>query len=362
MLARRPLAAAARRVSPLPPRPTRHWGRHARTVLSTPVPTPPKPTKDPARAALQALLARINYQILPLPGEAPDAPSRRVALMHLSFAEGEDLSSSLAAAQADEDYDAELWSVLWPSAVAAAGELARQPALTAGKRVVELGCGLGLPGIAAALCGARSVLLTDQEPRALRLGLTSATLNALPLHASNTGRGAAIGPFASTKMLPYSISAGSLLEEGDGPGWPEVSEAERAGVGVVGAEAFCWETGAVPAAAGAETLLHAGCADVVLACDVLYSDEAVGCVAETVQQLLVPGGVLVLADPAGAVAGLEEGEQARGRAMELCQLLATAGAKAGRPLSLVGCESVAVRLDAADAPADVDVYIVRLGP
>ena len=38
---------------------------------------------------------------------------------------------------------------------------------------------------------------------------------------------------------------------------------------------------------------------------VLYSDEAVGCLASAVQQLLVPGGVLVLADPAGAVAGVE---------------------------------------------------------
>ena len=46
---------------------------------------------------------------------------------------------------------------------------------------------------------------------------------------------------------------------------------------------------------------------------VLYSDEAVGCLASAVQQLLVPGGVLVLADPAGAVAGLDE--QARGRTL-----------------------------------------------
>ena len=37
----------------------------------------------------------------------------------------------------------------------------------------------------------------------------------------------------------------------------------------------------------------------------LYSDEAVECLASAVQQLLVPGGVLVLADPAGAVAGVE---------------------------------------------------------
>ena len=38
---------------------------------------------------------------------------------------------------------------------------------------------------------------------------------------------------------------------------------------------------------------------------VLYSDEAVGCLASVVQQLLVPGGLFILADPAGAVAGVE---------------------------------------------------------
>ena len=50
------------------------------------------------------------------------------------------------------------WAELWPSALALARVVARRP-LT-GRRVIELGCGLGLPALAAALAGGR-VLATD---------------------------------------------------------------------------------------------------------------------------------------------------------------------------------------------------------
>ena len=160
-----------------------------RSVTSTP--PPPQKRKGPSpevlakREALKALMQRMNYRVLEL-GKA--GARRRAALLHLNYAEGEDSQTALAAAAADPDYDPELWSVLWPSAIATSEELARQPELVQGKRVVELGSGLGLPGIVAGLCGAESVLLTDVEETALKLGLTSAKLNALPLHPSNAGR------------------------------------------------------------------------------------------------------------------------------------------------------------------------------
>ena len=58
------------------------------------------------------------------------------------------------------------WSVLWRSGVALAREVAAAP--VQGMRVVELGCGLGVPSLAAARGGAE-VLATDLDPEALEL-------------------------------------------------------------------------------------------------------------------------------------------------------------------------------------------------
>jgi predicted nicotinamide N-methyase len=58
------------------------------------------------------------------------------------------------------------WAVLWRSGVALAREL--DGLELGGRRVIELGCGLGLPSIAAARAGAR-VLATDIDPEALEL-------------------------------------------------------------------------------------------------------------------------------------------------------------------------------------------------
>jgi predicted nicotinamide N-methyase len=58
------------------------------------------------------------------------------------------------------------WAEVWPSGVALARHVAELP--LAGKHVLELGCGLALPSIAAALAGAR-VLATDWAPDAIAL-------------------------------------------------------------------------------------------------------------------------------------------------------------------------------------------------
>ena len=56
------------------------------------------------------------------------------------------------------------WADLWPSAILLARTLAGRA--LRGARVLELGCGLGLPSIAAAIAGGR-VLATDWAPEAL---------------------------------------------------------------------------------------------------------------------------------------------------------------------------------------------------
>src|SRR5689334_12812754 len=45
------------------------------------------------------------------------------------------------------------WCEPWPSALAMAEQLLTRPGLVAGERVTEVGCGLGLAGLAAAVAG-----------------------------------------------------------------------------------------------------------------------------------------------------------------------------------------------------------------
>lgn len=66
------------------------------------------------------------------------------------------------------------WAELWPSGVALARHLIALD--LEGRRVVELGCGLGLPSLAAALAGA-DVLATDWSPDALAFAARNAARN-----------------------------------------------------------------------------------------------------------------------------------------------------------------------------------------
>ena len=91
-----------------------------------------------------------------------------------------------AAELIDEDAFAEneflpYWAELWPSGVAlarAAAELVEP-----GDRVVELGCGLGVASIAAALSGA-DVLATDWSPEALAFTRENAARNGVVLETA----------------------------------------------------------------------------------------------------------------------------------------------------------------------------------
>jgi predicted nicotinamide N-methyase len=66
------------------------------------------------------------------------------------------------------------WSVLWRSGMALARELDGEE--LRGRRVVELGCGLAMPSIAAARRGAIA-LATDADPEALELVACNARAN-----------------------------------------------------------------------------------------------------------------------------------------------------------------------------------------
>jgi predicted nicotinamide N-methyase len=102
-------------------------------------------------------------------------PERDLAL--LAPRDGEALLSEEAFAR--EEF-LPYWAELWPSALALARVIARRP-LT-GRRVIELGCGLGLPAIAAALAGGR-VVATDWSPDSVAMTARNALRNGVALDA-----------------------------------------------------------------------------------------------------------------------------------------------------------------------------------
>ncbi len=130
------------------------------------------------------------------------------------------------------------WARLWPSGRALAGALAgADPGLLAGRAVLELGCGLGLPSLVAARAGADPVLATDRSAAAV--------------------------------------------------GWVAAS-ARRAGLRV---------GTAVAAFSPAEDALTGRTWDLVLAADVLYGAAAATALTGLLPRVTAPGGQVWLADP-----------------------------------------------------------------
>lgn len=68
------------------------------------------------------------------------------------------------------------WADLWPSAVALSEYISEKKIVFQGLKVLELGCGLGLPGIVAGRLGAKLVL-TDYIQEALDLARHNWSLN-----------------------------------------------------------------------------------------------------------------------------------------------------------------------------------------
>ncbi|HEY2541950.1 MAG TPA: 50S ribosomal protein L11 methyltransferase, partial [Gaiellaceae bacterium] len=80
----------------------------------------------------------------------------------------------------DEDEFLPYWAELWPSGLALAHVVAGRD--LGGARVLELGAGLGLPSLAAALRGAE-VLATDWAEDAVTLLRDNAARNGIELRA-----------------------------------------------------------------------------------------------------------------------------------------------------------------------------------
>jgi predicted nicotinamide N-methyase len=109
----------------------------------------------------------------------------------------------------DDDEFLPYWAELWASGIALAGVV---PTLgVAGRRVVELGAGLGLPSLAAALCGA-DVLATDWADDAVALLRANARRNSIRLRVKRV-RWDAADPLVRMAPWDFVLCADVLYEQ-----------------------------------------------------------------------------------------------------------------------------------------------------
>ncbi len=194
---------------------------------------------------------------------APDRPPGTITCTVLGrewrlarFADLESLWDQIGQDDLDQDERLPYWVELWPASLALGHWLGERREQVAGRRVLDLGCGLGLTALVAASLGGR-VLGLDYEPAALRYAAANARANA-----------------------------------------------------VSGADFACMDWRA-PA-------LRPGTADLVAAGDVMYEKRFAVPVADFLEHALAPRGLAWVAEPNRAVYGhFREVLAGRGWSMEL---------------------------------------------
>jgi predicted nicotinamide N-methyase len=104
---------------------------------------------------------------------------REVRILHPR--DGDALLDELLGEDDPDEDRLPFWAELWPSGIALAGALAGRP--LSGLRALELGCGLGLVSVTAALAGA-SVLAVDRSPEAIAFTAANAARNGVELRTA----------------------------------------------------------------------------------------------------------------------------------------------------------------------------------
>jgi len=143
-----------------------------------------------------------------------------------------------------------------------------------GKTVVEVGCGLGFVGLAAAMTQGSRVIFCDREPLAIHCALSSAQLNGLEVHS--------------------------------------VEDISKSSQGVAGA-VLDW-------ASPLHTLAQS--ADVVLGADCLYDPATAAMLANTCKHVLGEDGVVVICEPE-----LERAKGTYSKFLEAAKMLGAASAE-----------------------------------
>jgi predicted nicotinamide N-methyase len=167
-----------------------------------------------------------------------------------------DVDRLLDAAAGDPEQNLPYWAELWPSGIALAAAIAREPGALHGKRVLELGCGLGVTAIAALRAGA-DLLVTDYASEALALcalnalDQAGAVLAQLQINWRDPSPALLV---AAGKGFPLVLAADVLYESRDVE--PLLSLVER----LVAPRGELWlaEPGRVPAARFLEAMREQG--------------------------------------------------------------------------------------------------------
>jgi predicted nicotinamide N-methyase len=162
------------------------------------------------RSSLLAELAPIG----PLRADRIDLPG---TTQSLTISRPVDYDRLIDDAAADPEQNLPYWAELWPSGVALAAKIVCDPAIVQGRRVLELGCGLGVTAVAALGAGA-DLLVTDYSLEALALcslntldqvGIQPQTLRVNWRNTDMTMRGTVAGTF------PVVLAADVLYESRD---------------------------------------------------------------------------------------------------------------------------------------------------
>lgn len=103
--------------------------------------------------------------------------SLQLYLLNADYPQG-DLSQEAMLKLMDEPF---YWGFCWASGLVLAEYILAQPAIVAGKRVLDFGCGSGVVAIAAAMAGAAEVVACDIDPAALLATAENAKLNHVAL-------------------------------------------------------------------------------------------------------------------------------------------------------------------------------------
>jgi predicted nicotinamide N-methyase len=193
----------------------------------------------------------------------PDGPldqladwQARIAASPVSLAAADSVGAAAQARRAVVHGDhLPYWALLWPSGMALAEALLAHPEIVAGRRALELGCGLGVSATAALRVGA-TLVAADCFADALLFCRYNALRNA--------------GRMPDTLLVDWRTESGRAACVARGP------------------------------------------FEVVLAADVLYEAEDEAPLFDLIPRLLAPGGVFALAEP-GRRVSLAFVESARGR-------------------------------------------------